>query len=291
MITFFQAIVIGLLQGFTELFPISSLGHAILIPSLLGWEDIYTSDAAGPSFYVSFAVLIHLATTAALLIFYRREWIKIISGFFKSIKRGSVKGPHEKLAWFLVVATIPAGLIGVAFGSLLESQFAEPLSAAIFLTLNGFILLLGEHLHRRYKRRDFSVESTAQNTAQLTYKRAGMIGVSQVGALFAGISRSGVTMVGGLASGLDEQDAARFSFLMATPIILGAGLYKLPDLLSAEMADSRPQMLVGGLVAGVAAYFSVKFLDRYFRTRTLRPFAFYCLAFGTFMIIFQVFRG
>ena len=290
MITFFQAIVIGILQGFTELFPISSLGHAILIPSLLGLESVYTNGATGVSFYVSFAVLIHLATTFALLIFYREEWAKIIKGFFSSINHRKIQNPHEKLAWFLVITTIPAGLIGLIFGQMLEPQFAEPMSAAIFLIINGFILLLGDHLHKRRKRIDFSLETTAKNTANLDFKHAGIIGTSQVLALFAGISRSGVTMVGGLASGLDGEDAARFSFLLSTPIILGAGLYKLPDLLSSDLANSRPEMLAGGVAAAIAAYFSVKFLDRYFRTRTLKPFAIYCLCFGLFMIGFQLLK-
>lgn len=289
MISFFQAIVIGLLQGFTELFPISSLGHAILIPSLFGWDQVYTNEANGASFYVSFTVLIHLATVIAILIFYRQEWKKIITGFFSSVRKRSATNPHEKLAWLLLFATVPAGLLGLIFGSLLESQFAEPLAAAVFLTINGLVLLMGEKLRRRSStRKDFSLDTTAKNTEKITYKRAGIIGVSQSLALFAGISRSGVTMVGGLISGLDEEDAARFSFLLSAPIILGATIYKLPDLLSDGMADSRPQMIVGGIAAAIAAYFSVKFLDRYFKTRTLKPFAYYCLAFGLFMVVFQL---
>lgn len=290
MINFFQAIVIGLLQGFTELFPISSLGHAILIPSLFGWEEVYSNQSVGTSFYVSFAVLIHLATTVAIIIFYRKEWAKIIKGFFSSIKKQSITNPHEKLAWLLIFATIPAGLVAIIFSNTLEEQFAEPLSAAIFLTINGFVLLFGAYLHKRNKtkRQDFSLESTAKNTNQISLKRSGIIGISQVAALFAGISRSGVTMVGGLVSGLDSEDAARFSFLLSTPIILGAAIYKLPDFLDASMADARPEMLVGGIAAAFAAYFSVKFLDRYFRTRSLMPFAIYCLVFGALMIIFEL---
>lgn len=292
MITFFQAIVIGLLQGFTELFPISSLGHAILIPSLFGWEDIYNNGGQNANFYVSFTVLIHLATTVALLFFYRKEWVKIIQGFFNSIKKRKISTSHEKLAWLLVFATIPAGLVGIIFSTTLQDQFADPMAAAIFLTLNGLLLLYGVKLAKRSKRQDFSLDSTAKNTEEkISFKRAGVIGLSQVLALFPGISRSGVTMVGGLVSGLDSEDAARFTFLLATPIILAAGIYKLPDLLSADLAQSRPEMLVGGLVAGIAAYFSVKFLDRYFRTRTLMPFAIYCLAAGSFMIMFQTVHG
>lgn len=289
MITFFQAIIIGLLQGFTELFPISSLGHAILIPKLFGWQSIYNNGGLDQNFYVSFTVLIHLATTVALLVFYRKEWARIIKGFFSSIKKRRVTESHEKLAWLLVFATIPAGLVGLIFSTALQDQFADPMAAAIFLFLNGFILLFGVKLaQRESKRQDFSMDSTAKNTGKLSYKRAGVIGLSQVLALFPGISRSGVTMVGGLFSGLDSEDAARFTFLLATPIILAAAVYKLPDILDPSIASSRPQMLVGGVVAGFAAYFSVKFLDRYFKTRNLLPFTIYCLLFGAFMIAFSL---
>lgn len=292
MITLFQAIIIGLLQGFTELFPISSLGHAILIPELFGWQNVYNNGGADQNFYVSFTVLIHFATTVALLIFYREEWVKIIKGFLRSIKKRRATEAHEKLAWLLVFATIPAGLVGLIFSQALQDQFSDPMAASIFLVVNSFILLFGVKLaSKRSKREDFSLNATAKNTQKISYKRAGVIGLSQVLALFPGISRSGVTMVGGLFSGLDSEDAARFTFLLATPIILAAALYKLPDILDPSLVDSRPEMLVGGVVAGFAAYFSVKFLDRYFRTRNLMPFAIYCLAFGLFMIGFQVFKG
>lgn len=292
MITFFQAIIIGLLQGFTELFPISSLGHAILIPKLFGWQNIYNNGGLDQNFYVSFTVLIHLATTVALLVFYRKEWAKIIKGFFSSIKKRRATESHEKLAWLLIFATIPAGLVGLIFSTALQDQFSDPMAAAVFLVINGFILLYGVKLAKKQSGRDdYSLNTTAKNTEKISYRRAGVIGVSQVLALFPGISRSGVTMIGGLFSGLDSEDAARFTFLLATPIILAAALYKLPDILDASIADSRPEMLVGGIVAGFAAYFSVKFLDRYFRTRNLMPFAIYCLVFGTFMILFQVFHS
>lgn len=290
MITFFQAIVIGLLQGFTELFPISSLGHAILIPNLFGWQNIYSNGGLDQNFYVSFTVLIHLATTVALLIFYREEWAKIIKGFFRSLKKRRATESHEKLAWLLIFATIPAGAVGLIFSNALQDQFSDPMAAAVFLVINGLVLLYGVKLAKNHfkKREDFSLNTTAKNTEKISYKRAGVIGVSQVLALFPGISRSGVTMIGGLFSGLDSEDAARFTFLLATPIILAAALYKLPDILDQSLAGSRPEMLVGGVVAGFAAYFSIKFLDRYFKTRNLLPFAIYCLIFGSFMIAFNL---
>lgn len=293
MITFFQAIIIGLLQGATELFPISSLGHSVLLTDLFGWNHLLQLQSTGESFFLSFLVILHLATAIALLIFYRHTWVKIINGFFRSIKKRRVTEPYEKLAWLLIVATIPAGLVGLIFEHNLRSQFAKPMAAAIFLTINGLILLAGEYARRKAKngRQDFSLNITAQNTSHITLKRAGIIGTSQVLALFAGISRSGVTMVGGIFSGLDYEDSARFSFLLATPIIFGAAIYKMPDFFGSLADGVRPQILVGGLAAGISAYLSVKFLDKYFKTRSLMPFAIYCLIFGIFMIIFQSAKG
>ncbi len=277
------------MQGITELFPISSLGHSVLLTSLFGWHNLLAQQSSGESFFLSFLVILHLATALALLIFYRTEWIKIIGGFFSSIKDRQISTSYQKLAWLLVVATIPAGLTGIIFEHSLRSQFAKPMSAAVFLTINGLILFAGERARHRQKavRQDFSLEATTQNASKISPKRAGIIGTAQVLALFAGISRSGITMVSGLMSGLDYEDSARFSFLLATPIILAAGLYKMPDFFGPLSAGARPQILAGGLAAGIAAYFSVRWLDKYFKTKSLRPFAIYCLAFGIFMIIFQ----
>lgn len=292
MITFLQAIIIGLMQGVTELFPISSLGHSVLLSDLFGWHDLLKLQATGESFFLSFLVILHLATAIALLIFYRREWVKIIGGFFKSVKTRKISAPYEKLAWLLIIATIPAGLIGLIFEHFLREQFAKPMAAAVFLVINGFILLAGEHARRaHHDRTDFSLDSTAKNTSKISFKRAGIIGTSQVFALFAGISRSGITMTSGLMSGLDYEDSARFSFLLATPIIFAAAIYKMPDFLGPLADGARPQILAGGLAAGIAAYLSVRFLDKYFKTKSLKPFAIYCLAFGTFMIFFQTLHG
>ncbi len=280
MITFFQAIVLGLLQGVTELFPISSLGHSVLLPALLGWHNIVNSEAASESDYLAFLVGLHCATAIALLIFYRGTWVRIIKGLFSSINRRQVETSTERLAWLLVVATIPAGLVGLIFEHKLRTQFAKPLAAAIFLTVNGLILLAGERFRKQAEH-----HQARRQLSNLSYGESGIIGVAQVLALLAGISRSGITMVAGLVRGLSHEDAANFSFLLATPIILAAGIYKLHDFLGPNGNGIRGQIIVGSIVAGLAAYFSVRFLTRYFQTRTLTPFAIYCLVVGGLMII------
>jgi undecaprenyl-diphosphatase len=252
---------------------------------LFGWNNI-TKSQSGESFFLAFLVVLHVATALALLIFYWREWVKIIGGFFKSVTKRKAETSYEKLAWLIIFATIPAGLVGVIFEHSLREQFAKPMSAAIFLVINGFILWIGDQAIRAKRdRTDFDMNSTAKNTSKIGYGRAGIIGVAQVGALFAGISRSGITMVSGIFSGLDHEDAARFSFLLATPIIFAAGVYKIPDL-AGHLGDGvRAQALVGSLFAGIAAYISVRFLMRFFETRNLMPFAIYCLVFGAISIV------
>ena len=291
--SYFQAIVIGVLQGITELFPISSLGHSVLIPAWLGWDQIVSAQSAGESFYLAFVVALHVATALALLVFFREDWIRIIGGFFRTLRTRRLETPDERMAWLLIVATIPAGLTGLALEHSLRTLFAKPLSAAIFLTLNGVILLVGERVRRRTQVRKLVEEHPTAHSATeegrrldtLEFKEAGAVGVAQVGALFAGVSRSGITMVAGLVRGLDHEDAARFSFLLATPIILAAGVYKIPDL-AGHLGDGvRGQALVGSIFAGLSAFASVRFLMRFFETRTLLPFAIYCLAFGAISIL------
>ena len=286
MITYFQAIVIGLIQGITELFPISSLGHSVLLPSLFGWHSVVAAQSDTESYFLAFLVGLHVATALALLVFYRKQWARIIKGFFSSLGSRTIKTADQRLAWLLIIATIPAGLIGVIFEHKLRVIFAKPLYAAIFLVINGVILLVGERMRNRdkSKRGDFSLGATTTNLASLSFKEAVIIGTSQILAFFAGISRSGITMVGGLWRGLDNEDAARFSFLLATPIILAAGVYKLHDLVGPNGTGVRGQILAGSLAAGLAAYVAVRFLDRFFRNNSLKPFAIYCLVFGTIMI-------
>jgi undecaprenyl-diphosphatase len=286
LISYFQAIVIGLLQGVTELFPISSLGHSVLVPAWLGWDDLVTAQSEKESFYLAFVVALHVATAIALLVYFRREWVRIIGGFFRTLRTRRIETADERMAWLLIVATIPVGVIGLTFEHSLRTVFAKPLASAIFLTLNGVILLAGEGYRRRASRpRSVHTVDTIADLDTLDFKEATAVGVAQTGALFAGISRSGITMVAGLARGFDHEDALRFSFLLATPIIFAAGIYKVPDL-AGHLGDGiRGQALVGALFAGAAAYLSVRFLVRFFETRTLTPFAIYCLAAGGASII------
>jgi len=295
LITYLQASVMGLVQGVTELFPVSSLGQAVVLPTLLGWDSLARAQAQPESFFLAFLVGLHVATAIALLIYFRSEWGRIIAGFFRTVDAAAnerrapwpvIRSADERMAWLLVVATIPAGITGVAFEHAFRVVFSKPLFAAVFLIVNGVILAVGELVRRRSEVRAVaSAHGTYEGTDErrletLEFREAAIIGVAQVLALIAGISRSGITMVAGLVRGLNHQDAARFSFLLATPIILAAGLYKLPDLFGPLGNGIRAQVLVGSVVAGVVAYLSVRFLMRYFETRTLTPFAVVCLIEG-----------
>ncbi len=287
--TFIQAIVLGVLQGVTELFPVSSLGHSVILPQLLGWTDVVAAQSAPESYFLALLVGLHVATALALLVFYRATWARIVAGLVTSIRTRRVATPDQRLGWLLVVATIPAGVVGLLLEHTLRVVFARPLTAAAFLFANGLLLLAGEWLRRRaaagdtLRRRHPFVGS--RQLDYLAFPEATAVGVAQVFALLPGVSRSGITMVAGLARGLDHEDAARFSFLLATPIILAAGLYKVPDLLGPNGDGVRVQILVGSLAAGIAAYLAVRFLTRYFTTRTLTPFGVYCLVVGALAIV------
>jgi undecaprenyl-diphosphatase len=289
-LTFFRAIVIGLLQGVTELFPISSLGHSVLVPSLFGWHDMVRGQSAGESPYLAFIVGLHVASAIALLLFFWQDWVRIIRAFFRTLATRKVETSDERLAWLIVIASIPTGILGLTLEHTLRTIFAKPLAAAIFLTANGLILLAGERVRRSSEVRALAVkqgleaDGTSRRLDTLEYKEAGLIGIGQSLALLAGISRSGVTMVAGLVRGLDHEDAVKFAFLLATPIIFAAGIYKVPDLTGPLGNGIRGQVLVGSVVAGVASWFSVKFLTRYFKTRTLTPFGIYCLIAGVFFV-------
>jgi undecaprenyl-diphosphatase len=294
-LTYLQAIVIGIVQGITELFPISSLGHSVLLPELLGWDKLVTGQSADESFYLAFLVGLHVATAIALLVFFWREWQAVIAGFFSSIRHRRMETPDERMAWLLIIGTIPVGLVGLIFEHNLRTLFAKPTAAAIFLTVNGLILLGGERVRRRAEVRALAATHShhddpggevGRDLDSLELREGAFIGSAQILALFAGISRSGVTMVAGLLRGLDHEDAMRLSFMLATPIILAAGVYKLPDLLGHNGDGIRGQVLAGSIAAGIAAYLSVRFLDRWFRTRTLTPFAVYSLVVGVAMIVY-----
>jgi undecaprenyl-diphosphatase len=293
--TFLQAIVIGALQGVTELFPVSSLGHSVLVPHWIGgsWARLVGDESQGESPYLAFIVVLHVATAFALIVFFWREWIKIVRGLFRSIVRRRIETVHERLAWLLVIATIPAGITGLLLEHELRVIFAKPLAAAIFLTINGFILLGGEQLRRRSiaaggREAGERHDDEALDTAVVERVRpidAGWIGLAQVGALFAGISRSGITMVAGLTRGLDHEEAVRFAFLLATPIILAAGVLKIPDFTGPLGDGIRGQALAGAGAAFIGALIATKFLVRYFQTNKLTPFGIYCLLFGVASIV------
>jgi undecaprenyl-diphosphatase len=290
MLTFAQAIVLGILQGVTELFPVSSLGHSVILPQLLGWTDVVAAQSATESWFLAFLVGLHVATALALLVFYRSTWARIVRGLLASLRTRRIDTPDERLGWLLVVATIPAAVAGLLLEHTLRVVFARPLAAAGFLFLNGLILLFGEWVRRRAEVRRVVAahERTAAGDRRLdtlAFGEAAAVGVAQVFALLPGISRSGITMVTGLARGLDHEDAARFSFLLATPIILAAGVYKLPDLLGPNGDGVGPQILVGSIAAGITAWLSVRFLTRWFATRTLLPFAIYSLIVGALAVL------
>lgn len=285
-----QAIILGLIQGVTELFPVSSLGHSVILPQLFGWTSVVAAQSASESFFLAFLVGLHVATALALALFYRDQWIRVVRGLIDSLRRRQIETADERLGWLLVVATIPAGIVGLVLEHPLRVLFATPVAAAGFLIVNGFVLLGGEWIRRRAQVR--AVVAAHEQTATgdrrldtLEFREAGAVGVAQVFALLAGISRSGITMVAGLVRGLDHEDAARFSFLLATPIILAAGVYKLPDLVGPNGDGVRGQVLAGSLAAGVAAYLSVRFLSRYFTSRTLLPFAVYSLVAGALALL------
>jgi undecaprenyl-diphosphatase len=280
-ISYWQAIVLGLVQGVTELFPISSLGHSVILPSLLGW-DIHQND----DYFITFLVATHLATAIVLFVFFWRDWKRILAGLGRSLRdRGIAPDDGDaKLGWLLVVGTIPAGILGLLLEHSLRSVFASAQSAAFFLILNGFMLLGAEALRRRAPVTD---DDDDRRIARLvSFPNAFLVGAAQALALIPGFSRSGATLGGGLVVGLSHKDAARFSFLLATPIIGAAALLKLPELLGSSGDGVRGQALVASLCAAGAAFLSVRFLMRYYETRTLIPFAVWCLAFGAFCTVY-----
>jgi undecaprenyl-diphosphatase len=280
-ISYLQAIILGALQGIAEPFPISSLGHAVIVPSLLGW-DIHQND----EFFLSFLVATHCATALVLFFFFLDDWKRILAGLGRSLRgRASPDDADARLGWVIVVGTIPAGILGLALEHKLRTLFASPTSAAVFLTLNGILLLVFERLRRRAPTADDWQGDADPRIARMSFKQAFAIGTAQAAALIPGISRSGVTMGGGLMTGLSNEDAARYAFLLATPIIGAAGVLKLPDLLGSAGNGVRGQALVGAIAAAVTTYFAVKFLLRFFETNRLSPFGFYCIGAGLFCLL------
>ncbi len=275
-ISYFQAIVLGALQGIAEPFPISSLGHAVIAPSLFGW-DIHQND----EFFLSFLVATHCATAIVLFFFFLDDWKRIFAGLWRSVRgRSGADDSAARLGWVIVAGTIPAGILGLALEHKLRDLFASPTSAAIFLTINGILLLGFESLRRRQPRAgDFEGDADPR-IAKMSFKQALTIGSAQALALIPGISRSGITMGGGLMTGLSNEDSARYAFLLATPIIAAAGFLKLPDLLGSAGDGVRGQALVAAVVAAFTTWLAVKFLLRFFETNRLTPFGIYCIVAG-----------
>jgi undecaprenyl-diphosphatase len=337
-LTYLEAGVVGLIQGVTELFPVSSLGHNVLIPALIGGSWATDLNVARPeSPYLAFIVGMHVATAIALLIYFWRDWVRIISGFFTSLAHWQRWHPRvatrdEILAWMIILATIPVGLVGLFAEHTFRVLFGKPILAGVFLIVNGVILYCGEKFrsgasvradqenaaqraalaaspedpvpvpdgqraahraatpaagHQAVRQEEISqAMASDERLASVGFKEAVIIGSSQILALLAGISRDGVTMVTGMARGLSREDAARFAFLLATPVILAAGVLKVPDLTGPLGHGIHGQILFGSVLSGLGAYVSVRFLVRYFQTRTLYPFAIYCFVFGLLSVIY-----
>jgi undecaprenyl-diphosphatase len=280
-ISYLQAIVLGALQGISEPFPISSLGHAVLLPKLLGW-NIHQND----DYFLVFLVATHCATALVLFIYFFEDWKRIWFGFVRSVKGQAT--PHDldaRLAWVIIVGTIPAGILGLLLEHKLRTLFASPTAAAIFLTINGILLLAVERFRRRPPRPGDGEGDGDERIAQMGFRQALGIGAAQALALIPGISRSGVTMGGGLLVGLSNEDAARYAFLLATPVIGAAGLLKLPELVGSTGDGVRGQALVGAIAAALTTWAAVKFLLRYFETSRLTPFGIYCVGAGLFCLL------
>ncbi len=292
LITTFQAIVLGVLQGATELFPISSLGHTVLFPNLFGWHNIVAWQSQPESPWLAFVVMLHVGSAVGLLIYFWKDWVAVIKAFFATVRKRRIETPSERLAWLIICATIPVGILGVLLEHPVRVALAKPLSAAIFLVINGLILLAAERYRRRADVRALALREGVKSDGgrrldTLEFREAGVIGLAQSTALIAGISRDGVCMATGLARGLDNSDAARFAFLLATPPILAAGVYKIGDLTGPLGAGIRGPAVIAAVAAALTAIVTVHFLMRYFKTNNLVPFAIYCIVFGGAMIVYN----
>jgi undecaprenyl-diphosphatase len=276
-ISYLQAVILGLVQGVAEPFPVSSLGHGVVLPRLAGWH-IHQND----KFFLTFLVATHLGTSLVLLGIFFKDWVRIAKGLWRSLAIREIRAEDAdaRVGWLLVAGTIPVGVIGLVLETPLRKLFASPQTAAAFLIVNGFALLAFERLRRRPPRPGDYLGDSDARIAKLSWRQAIGVGTSQVAALIPGISRSGFSMGGGLLVGLSNEDAARYSFLLATPVILAAAALKLPELLGPEGNGVRGPALVGGVCAAATTFVAVKFLLRYFQTNRLTPFGVYCLGVG-----------
>jgi undecaprenyl-diphosphatase len=303
LISTFQAIVLGVLQGATELFPVSSLGHTVLFPTLFRWHNVVLWQSQPESPWLAFVVMLHVGSAVGLLIYFWRDWKALIRAFFVSaarmlrLRRWAVETPTERLIWLIICATIPVGILGLLLERVIREALAKPLAAAIFLIVNGCILLYAERYRRRAEvrelaRREGLNPEGGRRLDTMEYREAAVIGTAQTTALIAGISRDGMVMTSGLARGLDNADAARFGFLLATPPILAAGLLKVGDLTGPNgNGGIRSAAFIAAFFAAVTAVITVHFLTRYFKKGNLRPFGIYCIAFGLFMTAFTLIAG
>jgi undecaprenyl-diphosphatase len=291
--TAFRAIILGLLQGVSELFPISSLGHTVIFPKLFGWNELVKYQSSGSeNAWLAFIVMLHVGSAVGLLAYFWRDWVEIIRGFFATLGKRRIDTPTERLAWLIIVASIPTGILGVALEHPARVATAKPEIASIFLVVNGFVLFAAQRLSQRAEVRRLAGREGAKSDGgrvleTLEYPEAAGLGLAQSGGLIAGISRDGMVMAAGLARGLDNADAARISFLMATPIILVAGLYKISDLTGPNGNGIRGYAFLAAAVAAVTAVFTVHFLTRFFKRGNLNPFAVYCVVFGLAMVIYN----
>jgi undecaprenyl-diphosphatase len=326
-LTYLEAGIVGLVQGISEMFPVSSLGHNVLIPAIIGgsWaRDLNVASSESP--YLAFIVGLHVATAIALLVYFWRDWIRIIGGFLTSIRDRGVRTEDQKLAWMIILATIPVGVVGLLFEHAFRVIFAKPIIAGIFLAVNGLILIAGERYRSRAslaadaaiaaerepgppiparepelvgavratpaspaalrQQEQAEMIQADRRLASMTYSQAVVVGSAQVLALLAGISRDGVTMVAGLGRGLSREDAVRFAFLLSTPVILAAGVLKIPDLFGPLGQGIGGPILLGSILSFIGAYAAIRFLVRYLRTNTLYPFGIYCLVAGLACVVY-----
>jgi undecaprenyl-diphosphatase len=280
MLSYSQVFILGLLQGLTELFPVSSLGHSVLIPALFHWGV----NESAPMF-VEFIVATHFATALVLLGYFWRDWVKVIGGFFRLVttRKTGPQDVYARLSWLIIIATIPAGLLGLLFQTRIETLFSSPKLVAAVLIANGILLYGVEFLKRNRLRRENTRNAGDTAIVKISWIQATGTGLMQALALIPGFSRTGSSLAGGLLAGLDHESAARFSFLLATPIIFAAAVLKLPALLHAQYPVLP--IIVGAVIAGAAAYLSVTFLTRYFKSNTLLPFAWYCIIAGALAFV------
>jgi undecaprenyl-diphosphatase len=289
----FRAIILGALQGFSELFPVSSLGHTVLFPHLFGWNQLVKYQySSADNAWLAFIVMLHVGSALGLLIYFWRDWIAIVKAFFATLGKRRIETTNERMAWLIIAASIPTGILGLIFEHPARVATGKPEVAAVFLVVNGIVLFIAQRLMRRSEVRALAQREGVKRDGgrvldTLEYREAAVLGVAQSGGLIAGISRDGMVMAMGLARGLDNADSARISFLMATPIILAAGLYKIPDLTGHLGNGIRGYAVLACVVAAVVAVFTVHFLTRYFRRGNLYPFAAYCVLFGLAMVIYN----